>query len=75
MKATEFDTKFDDGEDITDFLDLSQARYPGYEQQHIDVDFPTWMIAALDQEARRLGVTRQSIIKIWIADRLANLPR
>ncbi|MDX2098929.1 MAG: CopG family transcriptional regulator [Leptolyngbyaceae cyanobacterium bins.59] len=74
MKATEFDAKFDSGEDITVLLDLSQARHSGYEQKQIDVDFPTWMIAALDQEARRLGVTRQSIIKIWIADRLANLP-
>ena len=74
MKATEFDLKFDAGEDITDLLDLSQAKHPGYEQQQID-DFPTWMIAALDQEVRRLGVTRQSIIKVWIADRLANLSR
>ena len=74
MKATEFDAKFDSGEDITGLLDLSQARHSGCEQRQIDIDFPTWMIAALDQEARRLGVTRQSIIKIWIADRLANLP-
>ncbi len=74
MKATEFDAKFDSGEDITDLLDLSQVRHSGYEQKQIDIDFPTWMIAALDQEARRLGVTRQSIIKIWIADRLAKLP-
>ncbi len=73
MKATEFDTKFDNGEDITDLLDLAQVNHPGYEQQHIDLDFPAWMVAALDQEARRLGVTRQSIIKIWLADRLANL--
>lgn len=75
MKATEFDTKFDNGEKITDLLDLSQVKHPGYEQQHIDVGFPTWMIAALDQEARRLGVNRQSIIKIWIADRLASISR
>jgi len=75
MKATELDTKFDNGEDIVDFLDLSQIRYPGYEQQQIDVNLPTWMIAALDREAKRLGVTRQSIIKVWLADRLANLPR
>lgn len=73
MKATEFDTKFDSGEDIIDFLDLSQAERPGHEQQHIDVDFPRWMIAALDQEAKRLGVSRQSLIKIWVADRLATL--
>jgi hypothetical protein len=75
MKATEFEAKFDAGEEITDLLDLSQINRPGYEQQQVAIDFPTWMIAALDQEARRLGVTRQSIIKVWIADRLANLPR
>lgn len=75
MKATELDTKFDNGEDITDFLDLSQAKHPGYEQKSINIDFPTWMIEALDQEAKRLGVTRQSIIKIWIADRLTNPSR
>ncbi len=75
MKATEFDTKFDNGEDITDCLDLSQVKHAGYEPQSINVDFPTWMIEALDQEARRLGVTRQAIIKVWIADRLAALPR
>ena len=75
MKANEFDTRFDNGEDITDLLDLSQAKRSGYEQKSIDVDFPIWMIEALDQEAKRLGVTRQSIIKFWIADRLINLSR
>lgn len=75
MKANEFDTRFDNGEDITDSLNLSQVKRAGYEQKSIDIDFPTWMIEALDQEAKRLGVTRQSIIKIWIADRLSHLPR
>ncbi|AHJ29940.1 CopG family antitoxin [Nodularia spumigena CS-584] len=70
MKATEFDVKFDRGEDITEFLDLSQAQRPGLEQKRVNVDFPTWMIEALDREAKRLGVTRQSIIKIWLAERL-----
>jgi CopG antitoxin of type II toxin-antitoxin system len=69
MKADEFDTRFDNGEDVTDFLDLSQVKHPGYEQQSINVDFPIWMIEALAQEAKRLGVTPQSIIKIWIGDR------
>ncbi|MBC7973275.1 MAG: CopG family transcriptional regulator [Verrucomicrobia bacterium] len=73
MKADEFDTKFDNGEDITNFLDLSQASHPGYEQARIDVDVPIWMLDALDQEAKRLGVTRQAIIKVWLADRLAAL--
>lgn len=70
MKAEEFDERFDRGEDVTSLLDLSQARRPGYEQRRVNVDFPTWMIESLDREARRLGVTRQSIIKVWIADRL-----
>ena len=73
MKATEFDTKFDRGEDITEFLDLSRAKRPGHEQKRVNVDFPIWMIEALDREAKRLGVTRQSIIKIWLAERLEQL--
>lgn len=75
MKATEFDANFDQGEDITEFLNLSQAKRPGYEQKRVNVDFPAWMIEALDHEAKRLGVTRQSIIKVWLAERLAQLSR
>jgi macrodomain Ter protein organizer (MatP/YcbG family) len=70
MKAKELDKKFDDGEDITKFLDRARAKRPGREQRRVNVDFPAWMIERLDKEARRLGVTRQSIIKVWIADRL-----
>lgn len=71
MKAEAFDQKFDEGqEDIIDDLDLSQLKRPGYEQRRIDIDFPIWMIEALDREALRLGVSRQSIIKIWLAERL-----
>ncbi len=71
MKAEAFDRKFDENqEDILDDLDLTQIRRPGYEQRRIDVDFPVWMIDALDREAMRLGVSRQSIIKIWIAEQL-----
>jgi len=70
MKAKELDKKFDDGDDISRFLDLSRAKRPGREQRRVNVDFPAWMIERLDKEARRLGVTRQSIIKVWIADRL-----
>ena len=70
MKAIDFDWKFDDGADVTGDLDLSQARRPGQEQRRVNVDFPTWMIESLDREAKRIGVTRQSIIKVWIADRL-----
>ena len=73
MKASEFDKKFDDGEDILADLDLAQARRPAEESKRINVDFPAWMVASLDREARRLGVTRQSIIKIWLAERLQQL--
>jgi hypothetical protein len=73
MKASEFDKKFDDSEDILANLDLAQARRPAEESKRINVDFPAWMVASLDREARRLGVTRQSIIKIWLAERLQQL--
>jgi hypothetical protein len=70
MKAEEFDRKFDTGEDVTGDLDLDGLRRPALEQRRVNVDFPSWMIESLDREARRLGVTRQSIIKVWIAERL-----
>ena len=70
MKAEEFEERFDRGEDVTSALDLTAARRPGYEQRRVNVDFPAWMVESLDREAKRLGVTRQSIIKVWIAERL-----
>ncbi len=70
MKAKEFDRRFERGEEVVDALDLSMARRPGRQVKRVNVDFPEWMIGCLDREAKRLGVTRQSIIKIWIADRL-----
>lgn len=70
MKASDFDHKFDEGEDVTAELDLSKIHRPAQEQRRVNVDFPTWMIESLDREAQRLGVTRQSIIKVWIAERL-----
>jgi hypothetical protein len=72
MKATELDKKFDNGEDVTQHLDLSSARRVNQAQRRVNVDFPSWMIDSLDKEARRLGVTRQSIIKVWVAERLGN---
>ncbi len=69
-KASEFDKKFTDGEDITTYLDTDHARRPEHEQKRVNVDFPVWMIQSLDREAKRLGVPRQSVIKIWIAERL-----
>jgi predicted DNA binding CopG/RHH family protein len=70
MKAKEFDKKFDAGEDITKYLDLLKAKRPGHEQKRVNVDFPVWMIESLDREASRLGVPRQSLIKMLIARHL-----
>jgi hypothetical protein len=70
MKAKDFDKKFDEGKSVIKHLDLSKARRPEQEQKRVNVDFPLWMIHSLDKEARRLGVPRQSIIKIWLAERL-----
>ena len=73
MKAKSFDAKFDKGEDVTGVLDISKARRPLQEQRRVNVDFPTWMIESLDREAGRLGVTRQSVIKVWLAERLEQI--
>ena len=69
-KASEFDQKFDDGESVVEYLDLSKARRPAEEQKRIHMEMPIWMLSALDREAKRLGVSRQSIIKLWLAERL-----
>lgn len=68
--AEDLDRRFDESEDMTPWLDLSTLRRPSLETRRVNVDFPSWMIDALDREARRLGVTRQSVIKVWIAERL-----
>ncbi|MBL0010680.1 MAG: CopG family transcriptional regulator [Nitrosomonas sp.] len=73
MKAKKFDADFDSGGDVMSVLDISWARRPLQKQRGINVDFPDWMIESLDKEASRLGVTRQSIIKIWLAERLESL--
>jgi hypothetical protein len=70
MKAKKFEQQFDEGADITASLDLSKARRVQQEQKRVNVDFPTWMIDSLDREASKLGVTRQSVIKVWLAERL-----
>jgi hypothetical protein len=78
MKAKTFEQQFDEGVDITASLDVSKAKRVLQEQKRVNVDFPTWMIDSLDREASKLGVTRQSVIKIWLAERLeataSNLP-
>ena len=70
ISTAEFDRKFDDGEDMSDYVDWSKARRPALEPKRVNVDFPAWVVADLDREARRLGVTRQALIKLWIAERL-----
>lgn len=70
MKAEELDILFDEGEDILEHFDLSSLKRPGLETKRVNVDFPQWMIDSLDKEARRLGVHRQSIIKMWISQHL-----
>jgi hypothetical protein len=70
MKAKTFDHKFESGEKIVDHLDSSKARRVGIDAKRVNVDFPAWMVDSLDREARRLGVTRQSLIKMWLADKL-----
>ena len=70
MKAEELDKLFDEGEDLLPHLDLSTAKRVGTKQKKVNVDFPEWIINALDMEAKKIGVTRQSIIKVWIAERL-----
>ncbi len=74
IKAEDFDAMFDSGEDVSEYLDFSKAKRPGREQKRVNVDFPIWMVEALDREAQRVGVTRQSIIKVWLAERLKQLP-
>ena len=70
MKAKTFDQKFDENEDLRGALNLTQATRSARAQKRVNVDFPTWMIESLDREADRLGVTRQSVIKMWLAERL-----
>jgi hypothetical protein len=70
IETKSFDRKFEAGDDIIEYLDLDKGVRPKQEQKRVNVDFPVWMIQKLDKEARKLGVTRQSIIKIWLAERL-----
>ena len=73
MTAEQLDEIFDKGEeDILPYLDLSKAVRPGHQAKRVNVDFPSWMVVRLDREAERLGVPRQSLIKVWIAERLSN---
>ncbi|MGD0561469.1 MAG: CopG family transcriptional regulator [Roseiarcus sp.] len=70
MKAKTFDRKFDAGEDVSGHLDWSKARRRNVELKRVNVDFPVWVVEGLDRQAERLGVTRQALIKLWIAEKL-----
>ena len=70
ITASEFDEKFDDNEDIVEFLDLNNITKPENEPKRVSVDFPSWMVHELDKVSKRLGVTRQSVIKVFISEKL-----
>lgn len=70
ISAEELERRFDDGEDISGFLDWDSARRPGLEPRRVNVDLPGWMISELDKQASLIGVTRQSIIKVWLSERI-----
>jgi hypothetical protein len=70
MKAAEFDRKFDEGEDISAWIDPKSIERPGLAPRRVNVDFPEWIIKSLDAQSRRIGVSRQSLIKLWISERL-----
>ena len=74
ISAEEFDRRFDDGEDMSDYLDWSRARRPGLESKRVNLDMPQHMVAKLDRHAAKRGVTRQALIKMWLADRLEATP-
>lgn len=70
ITAEELDKKFDDGEDITEYMDLSTARRPNKKLKRVNIDFPEWVVASLDLEATRLGISRQALVKMWIAEKI-----
>ncbi len=74
MRATEFDERFDAGEDMSAHVDWTNARRPNREAKRVNVDFPVWVVAGLDRQAGKLGITRQALIKMWVADRLQSPP-
>ena len=74
MEASEFDRIFDEGGDVDHLIDWSNARRPNLTPETVSVDFPAWIVKGLDHEAMRLGVTRDAVIKAWIADRLPKVP-
>ncbi len=70
MKAREFDGKFEVGKDMTDDLDFSKARRVNQELKRVNIDFPVWVVEKLDKQSKRLGITRQALVKVWIAEKV-----
>ncbi len=70
MTAQEFERRFDEGEDITPFIDMSSIRRPGVEPRRVNVDFPEWMIEKLDWQSRLIGVSWQALVKLWVSERI-----
>ncbi len=70
MKAQKFDEKFEAGEDLTNDLDFSKARRVNQQSKRVNIDFPFWVVDGLDKQAKRLGITRQALVKVWIAEKL-----
>jgi hypothetical protein len=70
MTAQEFEKRFDEGEDITPYIDRSSVRRPGFDARRVNVDFPEWIIEKLDFQSKMIGVSRQSLIKLWISERI-----
>ena len=76
MTAEEFDKKFDDNqEDILEYFDISAIKMINEAPKKINIDFPTWMVQKLDNEARHIGVSRQAIIKTWLTDKLMEIEK
>lgn len=70
MTAKEFEKHFDEGEDITPYIEKSSVRRPGLEARRVNVDFPEWIIEKLDLQSKRIGVSRQALIKLWVSERI-----
>jgi hypothetical protein len=74
ISAKEFDEIFDKGEeDVLQYADLTKVRKINDSPQRVNIDFPRWVVDRLDRESKRLGVTRQALVKIWIAERLERI--
>jgi hypothetical protein len=70
ISAVEFDEKFEKKENLVPYLQTDKITKPGLKSRRVSVDFPEWMVQELDRAAQKLGITRQSLIKVFISDKL-----